>query len=148
MRRRRRSGFSLMEVVLSIFLLGVVAVVFGALYPVAERLSGGAKYRATALMLAERRMEAVKLLGYGNLNYDGLRAYGLIDAQPNTSPFSFTNTDNTRNESPARMLPQGTGQIVIEDTEWDVRRVVVRVSWMDRNGRQQTVELRTLVTNL
>ncbi len=148
MRCRRQSGFTLAEVVLSIFLLGVVAVVFGALYPVSERLSGGAKYRATALMLAERRMEAVKLLGYGNLTYDGLRAYGLIDAEPNTSPFSFTNTDNAKNESPSRLLPQGTGQIIVEDVEWDVKRVTVRVQWTDRNNRSQAVELRTLVTNL
>lgn len=146
--RRRRRAFTLMEVVLSIFLLAVVAVIFGALFPIGQRLSGGAKWRAVALMLAERRMEAVKLLGYGNLTYDGLRAYGLIDTSPNTSPFSFTNTDDASNESPAKMLPQGTGQIVVEDVAWDVKRVIVRVSWQDVNGRTQTVELRTLVTNL
>lgn len=148
MRRRRTAGFTLVEVVLSIFLLAVVAVVFGALFPVSQRVSSGSKWRATALLLAERRMEAVRLLGYGNLSYDGLRSYGLIDASPNTSPFSFTNTDDARNESPARMLPQGTGQIIVEDTAWDVRRVTVRVSWRDANNRTQTVELRTLVTNL
>ncbi|MEJ5252863.1 MAG: prepilin-type N-terminal cleavage/methylation domain-containing protein [Chthonomonadetes bacterium] len=146
--RGRRRAFTLMEVVLSIFLLAVVAVIFGALFPIGQRLSGGAKWRAQALMLAERRMEAVKLLGYGNLTYDGLRAYGLIDASPNTSPFSFTNTDDASNESPAKMLPQGTGQIVVEDVAWDVKRVIVRVGWRDANGRTQTVELRTLVTNL
>lgn len=146
--RGRRRAFTLMEVVLSIFLLAVVAVIFGALFPIGQRLSGGAKWRAQALMLAERRMEAVKLLGYGNLTYDGLRAYGLIDASPNTSPFSFTNTDDASNESPAKMLPQGTGQIVVEDVAWDVKRVIVRVGWRDANGRRQTVELRTLVTNL
>lgn len=146
--RGRRRAFTLMEVVLSIFLLAVVAVIFGALFPIGQRLSGGAKWRAQALMLAERRMEAVKLLGYNNLTYDGLRAYGLIDASPNTSPFSFTNTDDASNESPARLLPQGTGQIVVEDVTWDVRRVIVRVNWQDISGRTQTVELRTLVTNL
>lgn len=146
--RSRSRAFTLPEVVLSIFLLGVIAVVFGALYPASERLSGGAKHRATALMLAERRMEAIKLLGYGNLTYDGLRAYGLIDANPTSSPYSFTNTDSARNESPARLLPQGTGQIIVEDTEWDVRRVTIRVTWQDISGRTQSVELRTLVTNL
>lgn len=146
--RGRRRAFTLIEVVLSIFLLAVVAVIFGALFPIGQRLSGGAKWRAVALMLAERRMEAVKLLGYGNLTYDGLRAYGLIDASPNTSPFSFTNTDDASNESPAKMLPQGTGQIAVEDVAWDVKRVIVRVGWRDANGRTQTVELRTLVTNL
>lgn len=146
--RGRRRAFTLIEVVLSIFLLAVVAVIFGALFPIGQRLSGGAKWRAQALMLAERRMEAVKLLGYGNLTYGGLRAYGLIDASPNTSPFSFTNTDGASNESPAKMLPQGTGQIVVEDVAWDVKRVIVQVGWRDANGRTQTVELRTLVTNL
>lgn len=148
MRRRRATGFTLAEVVLSIFLLAVVAVVFGALYPASQRIGGGSKWRATALMLAERRMEAVKLLGYGNLTYDGLRAYRLIDASPTTSPFSFTHTDDARNESPSRLLPQGTGEIVIEDAAWDVKRVIVRVSWRDANGRTQKVELRTLVGNL
>lgn len=148
MRRRRATGFTLAEVVLSIFLLAVVAVVFGALYPVSQRIGGDSKWRATALMLAEKRMEAVKLLGYGNLTYDGLRAYGLIDASPTTSPFSFTHADDARNESPSRLLPQGTGEIVIEDAAWDVRRVIVRVRWRDANGRTQTVELRTLVSNL
>lgn len=146
--RRRARAFTLAEIVLSIFLLGVVAVVFGALFPVSQRLSGGAKWRAMAMALAQRRMEAVKLLGYGNLTYDGLRAYGLIDANPNTSPFSFTNTDDTSRESPARMLPNGQGQIIVEDVAWDVRRVIVRVSWRDMNGQTRQVELRTLVTNL
>lgn len=148
MRRRRVAGFTLAEVVLSIFLLAVVAVVFGALYPTSQRLGGNTKWRATALLLAERRMEAIKLLGYGNLTYDGLRAYGLIDASPNTSPFSFTNTDSAQNESPARLLPQGTGEIVVEDVAWDVKRVTVRVRWQGANNRSQAVELRTLVTNL
>jgi len=31
---------------------------------------------------------------------------------------------------------------------WDVRRVIVRVSWRELNGRTNHVELRTLVTNL
>lgn len=146
--QRRARAFTLAEIVLSIFLLGVVAVVFGALFPVSQRLSGGAKWRAAALALAERRMEAIKFIGYGNLTYDGLRAYGLIDANPNTSPFSFTNTDDANRESPARMLPNGQGQIIVEDVAWDVRRVTVRVSWRDLNGQTQRVELRTLITNL
>lgn len=146
--RRRARGFTLAEIVLSIFLLGVVAVVFGALFPISQRVSGSAKWRATALALAERRMEAIKFIGYGNLTYDGLRAYGLIDASPNTSPFSFTNTDDASRESPARMLPNGQGQIVVEDVAWDVKRVTVRVSWRDLNGQTKQVELRTLITNL
>ncbi len=146
--RRRARAFTLAEIVLSIFLLGVVAVVFGALFPVSQRVSGSAKWRAAALALAERRMEAVKFIGYGNLTYDGLRAYRLIDASPNTSPFSFTNTDDASHESPARMLPNGQGQIVVEDTAWDVKRVTVRVSWRDLNGQTRQVELRTLITNL
>lgn len=146
--RRRARGFTLAEMVLSIFLLGVVAVVFGALFPIGQRLSGGAKWQAMAMGLAQRRMEAVKLLGYNNLTYEGLRAYGLIDANPNISPFSFTNTDDALRESPARMLPSGQGQIVIEDVAWDVRRVIVRVTWRDIDGRTRQVELRTLVTNL
>jgi len=146
--RRRARGFTLAETVLSIFLLGVVAVVFGALFPVSQRVSGSAKWRAAALALAERRMEAIKFIGYGNLTYDGLRAYGLIDASPNTSPFSFTNTDDASRESPARVLPNGQGQIVVEDAAWDVKRVTVRVSWRDLNGQTRQVELRTLITNL
>lgn len=146
--QQRARGFTLAEIMLSIFLLGVVAVVFGALFPVGQRLSGGAKWRATALALAERRMESVKFIGYGNLTYDGLRAYGLIDASPNNSPFSFTNTDDANHESPARMLPNGQGQIVVENVAWDVKRVIVRVSWRDLNGQTRQVELRTLVTNL
>jgi hypothetical protein len=146
--RRRQCAFTLAEVVLSIFLLGVVAVVFGALFPTGQRLSGSAKWRAAALALAERRMEAIKFIGYGNLTYDGLRAYRLIDASPNTPPFSFTNTDDATRESPARMLPNGQGQIVVEDVAWDVKRVIVRVSWRELNGRSNQVELRTLVTNL
>jgi len=146
--RRRARGFTLAETVLSIFLLGVVAGEFGALFPVSQRVSGSAKWRAAALALAERRMEAIKFIGYGNLTYDGLRAYGLIDASPNTSPFSFTNTDDASRESPARVLPNGQGQIVVEDAAWDVKRVTVRVSWRDLNGQTRQVELRTLITNL
>lgn len=148
MRMRNVRGFTMVEVVLAIFLLAVVAVIFGALYPTSQRLTGGAKQRAVALMLAERRMESIKLLGYGNLNYEGLRAYGLIDDSPNASPFSFTNTDNARQESPSTMLPNGIGQIEIQDAGWDTRRVIVRVSWQGPNGNTQTVELRTLIGNM
>jgi len=146
--RRRARAFTLAEIVLSLFLLGVVAVVFGALFPVSQRVSGSAKWRAAAVALAERRMEAIKFVGYGNLTYDGLRAYNLIDPSPNTSPFSFTNTDDANRESPARMLPNGQGQIAVEDIAWDVKRVTVRVSWRDLNGQTRQVELRTLITNL
>lgn len=103
----------------------------------------------TALQIAQKEMEAVRVAGYVNLAADRLRDDGLLDsATPNGSgEYPFHNVDNGAYGSAAQVLPQGKGWLKIEQAATDLRKLSVRVTWSDR-GTTKQVSLSSLVGNL
>lgn len=94
-------------------------------------------------------MEAVRAVGYPNMSATQLFAAGLIDSTSPvaTNTYTFTAVDNARVDSPAQVLPSGTGRILVEQVDIDLRRVTLTVTWMDR-GRSRSMTVGTLVANL
>lgn len=131
------------------FLVALCAAVLAASIPTATKLRLKATYTGLALSLAQKQLEAIRTRGYPNVSGEQLASLGLLDsASPvSTNTYSFTNVDHPLFDSPARVLPEGEGFVTIEQTDLDLRRVVVTVRWTE-NGRQRSLSLGTLVANL
>jgi len=149
MKRKRKSGVTLIEVLFAMFLVLACALIVAATMPIADVARGKADYLSKAGGLVQKQLEAIKGVGYANLNAPALVGYGYIDSasQVATNTYSFTNSDSANLDNPSRILPQGAGTVKIEQVQLNLIRVTVSVSYND-NERNRTVTVGTLVANL
>jgi prepilin-type N-terminal cleavage/methylation domain-containing protein len=144
-----RSGFSFIEVLFAIFLVGLAASIVTATLPIANTSRARADMQNKAVGLAQKELEAVKGLGYANATAAQLYAYGLIDS---TTPvagttYSFTNVDTAVLDNPSRLLPGCTATLTVTQPQIDLRQVTVTVTWNER-GKTRTFTTGTLIANL
>lgn len=118
-------GFTLLEVVISLFVVGVAVVLAGTLVHVIP-LVRHAKNEDIALKIAANEIETVRAAGYGSLPGDGSFSDALLID-----------------------LPMATGTIEVEDFNDKTKQVTARVSWQETSSAaSSTVELSTLITNI
>ncbi|MBS1719428.1 MAG: hypothetical protein JST35_03170 [Armatimonadetes bacterium] len=147
--RRRRLGYSLIEILFAVFLLAAGASVVVASLPAASTARARAQINNIATGLAQKQLEAIRGTGYANLTPSRLLAAGLIDSTTTVAAntYAFTLSDASNNDSVSSNLNAGVGTVKIEQVDLDLRRVTVTVQWNERRGTQ-TVTVGTLVANL
>ncbi|MCB8932851.1 MAG: hypothetical protein M9921_03465 [Fimbriimonadaceae bacterium] len=148
-KRRLQQGTSLLEVLFAVFLVAVCATILAASMPTATRSQKIADLNNKATNLAQKELEAIRALGYANVTPTQLASAQLIDSTTpvQTNTYAFTNVDAGVTDSVAQVLPSGTGTVLIEQMDLDLRRVTVTVTYQMR-GVAKTVRMGTLVANL
>ena len=146
---RRKRGYTFVEVLFAVFLVACSAAIVAATLPVANVSRARASLLNKASGLAQKQLEAIRGLGYANATVGQLSSFGLIDSTTpvETNTYAFSNVDAPALDNPARILPGGTGTVLIEQAELDLRRIVVTVRWNER-GRNRTYVIGTLLANL
>lgn len=142
----KHAAFTLVEVMIALLAFSFLIAIFGAMYPLGMRLNNDAKLRAEAVTIAQKTMDEVRFAGFGNLTYSGLVAYGVIDTSKASTPFSITSADG--NNSPASRLPNGTGTLVVSDVAFDLKKVLVSISWRSSSGATTSLVVSTVIANL
>src|SRR5437870_2669406 len=99
---KNRSGLSLIECMIAVLVLSFAVTVFAALYPISMRVRSKSENVTRAATVCQQVIEQVRGIPYTSLNYAGLQANSIIDASPNTSPFSIATINSL-----ASKLPQG-----------------------------------------
>ncbi len=120
---RAQRGFLLIESVAAIFIIGVTIAIYAAALR-SFAVSRGAGNEETALRIAERKIESLRVLGYAALPSSG----SFTDAQLST------------------LSSSATGTITISDLNAKTKQVAVAVSWMGISATS-TVSLTTLIVN-
>jgi prepilin-type N-terminal cleavage/methylation domain-containing protein len=145
----KRKGFSLIEVLFAVFLMGVCAAIVAACMPVANNSRARADLNNKATSMAQKQLEAIRGLGYANATAEQLYAKGLLDSATaiEGDTYTFTAVDTGVLDSPAYILPEGEGFVTITQPDTDLRQIVVEVKWVDR-GKEKTVQIGTMVANL
>ena len=123
--RDRIRGFSLLEVVIAVFLIGIIFVMYTAAVKNVS-LNRNAKDQEIALRIADTKMEALRNAGYANLPASG----SFSDPQMNT-------------------IPSGVGAMAVSDFNAKTKQVTVTVSWSEPSiGSSRSVVLSTLITSM
>ncbi len=146
---RTRRGFSLIEVLIAVFLVITCMLIVIATMPLATASRNKADRSTKAIGLAQKELEALRGAGYPNLTPTQMYSYGLIDntTAVSSNTYTFTNADALAYDSPANVLPNGTGTVTVEQLDFDLRRLTVAVTYRDLNTTK-TVRLGTIVANL
>lgn len=147
--RAKGKGFTLIEVLFAVFLVGISASIVVVTMPSATQSRIKADLNNKATSLAQKQLEAIRSMGYANVSATQLASAGLVDsASPvETNTYSFTNVDSAKLDNPSLVLPSGVGRVKIEQADIDLRRVTVTVFWNDR-GTTRSIVLGTLIANL
>lgn len=117
-------GFALIEVTVSIFVIGIMIVASASLLHgvPASRLS---RDQSIALVIAQNEIETLRANGYAAL--------------PATGSFSDTALAS---------LSSGAGTLAVAQYDSKTKRVDVTVSWTEADASAHTVTLTTLVTEI
>lgn len=78
-----RAGFTLVEIMLALFVFGMITLLFGAVFPVASRAGHTASNYAEAAMIGQRKIDQCRQAGYANTYGSSagskMTALGIID---------------------------------------------------------------------
>ncbi len=131
MRRRAHVGFTLLEVVIAIFVLSSAATVFFAFLPSALKTGKMVGNHQQAASLVQHKIDQLRGVGYGRLTYVELRDAGIIDPGTTTLPYTFKQVDGLDD---IYVTPAATIQIVDYDTQ--TKRVTVTLTWTGSHAQQ------------
>lgn len=124
LRKKPNAGFSLVEVVIGIFILAMTATIFGALVPSALKTGKMMGNHQQAASLVQHKVDQLRGVGYGRLTYAELKNAGIVDSSPTGSPYSFKTVDGL-----ASLFVGVTGTVEVADAGANVRRVTVTITW-------------------
>ena len=146
MRTRMRStrGHSLLEIPLSMLLLSTATVVFASLYPTASKASRMTGSHSQAVSAVQHKVDELRAVGYGRLNYIDLRAAGIVDATATTSPYHFEVTNDLQ-----RQFPDPVGTVSVSSAGTNLALVTVRLHWAGAPGKvmEGNHEVSVLIAN-
>lgn len=141
---RSRRGFTLVEVMLSLGLLVVLTIIFAASVPLAHRTAKLNGQYSQAISLCQHKIDQLRAVGYGRINYTELSDAAIIDDTPSSQPFSFTEVDEVEEYLPDPItrltLQQGSGEIIATAT----------INWQSGSSstKRSTVSLSAVITNV
>lgn len=137
-----RRGAGLIDVMLTLFLLGVAGMIFSAVFPTCIRSTKQAQEYKIAAAISQKKMEQLRAVSYDLLNYTQLTSRSVVDSSPGSSPYSFTTVDSL-----STLLPSGTGTLTVQDINSDTRQVTVTVSWRGTGTATRSIQTVTLIVD-
>jgi len=130
-RARKTRGNTLVEVVISIFIVAGAALVFSALIPPAVKTEKMVGNYQQATSLVQHKIDQLRAVGWGRLNYSELKDAGIVDASPTASPFEFDQVDELDT-----IYANPVGTIAVTDYSATVRKVTVTLTWSGSHAQQ------------
>ena len=101
---------------ITVMLLGMLLIIFGATFPVALSAGGAGAGYNQAVLIAQHKVDQLRQAGFTQLNQTSLNRMGIVDAQPNADgSLSFTYADNLVDNGTQKGYfgPGSTGSITI-----------------------------------
>lgn len=139
-----QGGITLIEVMVSVFVFVLVVLVFSGTVIASLRSSTLNGQYAQATSLCQHKIDQMRAVGFGRLNYTELSDAGIIDDHPSTQPYSFTQVDDVD-----AYLPDPITTLRIYEVNPSVYRVEVSISWISPNSssRRSSTEFYALIGN-
>jgi type II secretory pathway pseudopilin PulG len=149
MKRRKNNGFTLIEVMLSVFMVTCAGAILASAMPAATISRVKGNYLNRAANFAQKEIELMKAQTYSNLTASKLYAADLIDNTTAiaTDTYSCNSTDAAVGDEISDILPSGSASVKIEQLDIELKRITVTVNWNEK-GRNRSYVVGSLVANL
>lgn len=144
---RSNKGYTLIEVMVALVVFSFVAIIFATSVPLAIRSSAVNEQYAQAISLCQHKIDQMRAVGYGRLNYDELADASIIDDAQNTQPYTFAQVDEI-----SKYLPCATATITIAPPSGTSNQLLatVTITWKNNtyNSKTSSMSLRALIANV
>lgn len=139
-RRGRRQGFTLIEVMFGVVLAGMAVSMVATLIPLATKGQNASREYLQMTDVAQSKLDRLKDLGYGRLDEDEIVDAG-IGTKESEDTYRFVLVRGVDSATSA------TGRITISDFDPDIKRVVISIDWKSAGATAtpRTYELQGLI---
>jgi hypothetical protein len=134
--RRRKLGFTIIEVAVAMFALLGGSLMFTALVTMAAKSGKMVGNHQQAVSIVQHKVDQLRAVGYGRLNHEELSEAGIVDPSPTSLPFEFDLVDQLDT-----FFPNPVGTVQVEEVGPTTRRVIVTLRWSGSSTRQGDGEL-------
>jgi hypothetical protein len=106
-------------------------------------------YLNKAANFAQKEVELMKSLGYANLTASKLYSADLVDNTTTiaANTWSCNSTDAAVVDRVSDLLPNGTGSVMIEQVDLELKRITITINWKERS-RNRSYTVASLVANI
>jgi len=145
--RSRQSGFTLLEVMISIFILTAIALMFASAIPAAKKSATLNGQYAQATSLCQHKIDQLRAIGPGRMmTFGDLFEAGIIDQTPTAAPYSFVAADSISN-----YLPNPTATLTIQSVsgEPNALKATVTITWQPaiHQAHSSRMSVTAIITN-
>jgi hypothetical protein len=128
----------LLDGLIGAFILSLGAAAFYSMFPIVQRSNIQAQHETRAVQMSSRLIEHLQLLKPENLNGPTLIQLNLVEPGQNASPYSISRIplDEGSMYSPAQVLPQGQGRLILTPLAANSIMAEVEISWMSGGTRR------------
>jgi len=157
----KKGGFSLIEVLLTVFLVAIFVLSVAAMTPLSNKLRIKADRYAKATNAAQAMMERIRTLEYSQLTLAQLQGLGLVQGTPSVNeqyrfvvPFDQVRISSSTGMPLSSYLNGCTGQLEVIDLldsngrPVDLKSVFVTIRWTEPNGQNRQMRLSTVIPRL
>lgn len=137
--KKHQKAGTLLEIVIAIGIIGGGIMALGALMPTALRTGSMIGKHEQAASLVQHKIDQLRAVGYGRLNYAELRNAGIIDEEPTTPPYSFKVVDRLH-----EIFPEPEATIALVDETSNIKRITVTLQWQGGGFVQGRGELQAV----
>jgi len=143
-----RRGGALLEVMIALMVFACMMITFASSIIIAKSSSKMNGQYAQAISLCQHKVDQLRAVGFGRLNYTELNDAGIVDDTPTQSPYSFVVSDDV-----SSYLYSATATLTLSTvagTNNDVILATVTISWKASPHRQQNsvVTVQAQITNV
>jgi len=125
-------------------LMAISILIFGAIQPTSAKVSRMNGNYSQAISLAQHKVDQLRAVGYGRLNYSELLAASIIDPQPTAGPFRFDGVDQI-----ATFLPNPVATLSFASAGFNVMQATITIAWAGAPDKamQGTYDVKVLIPN-
>ena len=123
---RSSPGFTLLELVMALFVLSVITLIFACTVPSAAKMAHMNGQYAQAASLCQHKIDQMRAVGFGRLTYTELHDAGIVDGSPSSQPYSFAGVDSVND-----YLPESSATVRVDQVtgQLHVLKVTATISW-------------------
>jgi len=146
-KRGKNAGSFLLDVMLSVLVVGMAAAAYLSMLPTFKRSQKISEQDSKATLMAQRMIEHLQLLKCTDLTCSTLTQLNLIDAGQTSQPYNFCHVplDEASVYSPNQVLKNATAVMTIEDLDASSKRVKLVMTWKSSSGKTMTHTTGTII---
>lgn len=145
-----KEGFTLVEILVAVFLFGILALAVIGLATLGTRLSIESERETVAQAIVNEKIEFIRSLKYDDVGYTdatGSEPDGVVvrseTAMRNQQQYALTTTITLKDDGDNQSLPS---QADLIEANADYKEVVVKAVWQTSSGNDRDVSVTTIVS--